>query len=124
MNATVHLDAASVEAIARRVAELLDGKHADPEDPAMVDAAEIARRFGVSRDFAYRHATRLGAVRLGDGPHARLRFDPARVAERLATNGTNGPDPVPPRAPAPARRRPSAPSRDLLPIRQTNRRTR
>jgi hypothetical protein len=68
----VHLDAESVEAIARRLFELLTGTEA----MGMIDATELARRLGVKRDYVYRHKDRLGAVRVGDGKRARLRFDP------------------------------------------------
>jgi hypothetical protein len=81
MTATIHLDDASVNAVAERVTELLRGKSISDE---LIDAAEVARRFGVSRDYVYDNAERLGAKRLGDGPKARLRFDPAMVAEALS----------------------------------------
>lgn len=104
----VHLDDASVEAIAQRVVDLMhdDGVTTERE---LVDATEIARRFGLSRDYLYEHADELGAVRLGDGPRARLRFDPTAVAERL------GAPPTEPRTQRPTRRkaRISAP---LLPV--------
>jgi hypothetical protein len=76
----------------------------------LVDAAEIARRFGVSRDFVYDHADELGALRLGVGPKARLRFDPARVGSVLRA--------LPEKAVKP-RRRPRRGQRNsaLLPIR-------
>jgi hypothetical protein len=44
-----------------------------------VDAATLARILGVSRDSIYEHADELGAVRIGDGPRARLRFDVERA---------------------------------------------
>lgn len=78
---TVHLDDASVEAIARRVVELMGGGQGSED---WIDAAEAARRFSLSRDYVYEHADALGAMRLGDGPKARLRFDPATVAEKLS----------------------------------------
>ena len=49
----------------------------------MIDAAEVARRFGVTRDYVYTHAGRLGAIPLSSRPKARLRFDPKRVAEAM-----------------------------------------
>lgn len=128
MNATapmnvVRLDAASVEAVAARVVELLR-----LEEPAvgatdtseLVDAAEVARRFGVSRDCVYAHADELGAVRVGAGPRPRLRFDPAVVAERLGGSASSaGRDAESPaEAARPRRRRPSRrPEGELLPIR-------
>lgn len=59
------LSEADIEAVAARVADLLRTGQASAE---LVDAAEIARRFGVSRDFVYDHADDLGAVRLGKRP--------------------------------------------------------
>jgi hypothetical protein len=80
MIATVRLDEASVNAVAKRVAELLRGKSTGDD---FIDAAEVGRRFSLSRDYVYEHADELGAIRLGNGSRARLRFDPATVRERL-----------------------------------------
>ena len=80
--ATVRLDQASIDAIARHVAELLRGESL-AETPKSWTAAEVATRFGVSRSWVYENAERLGAMRLGNGARARLRFDPARVREAL-----------------------------------------
>src|SRR5438874_2583367 len=80
---SVHLDPASVEAVASRVVELLRCEEIGGE---WIDAAEVARRFGVTRSWAYDHAAELSAIRLGEtgeGRRPRLRFDPALVAERL-----------------------------------------
>jgi hypothetical protein len=78
----VQLDPESIEAVARRVADLLRG-----EKPAaaseLLTAADVARRFGVDRAWVYGHSGELGAVRLGDGPRGRLRFDPERVRKAL-----------------------------------------
>jgi hypothetical protein len=76
----VNLGPESVEAVAQRVAELLGdtGLHGE-----LIDAAEVARRFGVTRDYVYAHAGRLGAIPLSSRPRARLRFDPKRVAEAM-----------------------------------------
>ena len=68
-----------VEAVARRVVELLAEQSGEA-----VSAAEIARRFGVSRDWVYAHGGDLGAVPIGDGPRPRLRFYPERVSRYLA----------------------------------------
>jgi hypothetical protein len=109
MTTAVHLDTESVKAIAHRVAEILRGEDVAAE---LVDAAEIARRCNLSRDYVYSNAERLGAVKLGDGPRARLRFDPATVAERLSAQPDSAPTPAPTRRP---RRRQSR--GDLLPVR-------
>jgi hypothetical protein len=90
------VDPELVEAIARRVAELLVGADL-PEPSRLVDAAAVARELGVERDWVYNHARQLGGVRLG-GPRGRLRFDLAVVRERL---GGAEPDAWrPPRRPA------------------------
>lgn len=70
-----------VEAIARRVVELLEML---PERTAvrLIDAAAVADLLGVERDWVYAHANELGAVRLG-GPRGRLRFDMAVIKKRL-----------------------------------------
>ena len=52
--------------------------------PDLVDAATLARLLNVDRDWVYANARRLGAVRLGDGPKARLRFDATRARAALA----------------------------------------
>jgi hypothetical protein len=97
--ARLHTD--DIEAIARRVVELQREGLGAPA-PDLVDAAEIARRFGLTRSWVYEHAHELGAVRLpaparerkrpDDAPEPkrrpRLRFDPERVAEVLKSCST------------------------------------
>ena len=111
MSEPVTLTAETVEAIAQRVAELLEpavDRHGE-----MIDAAEVARRLGIRREAVYERAAELGAVRIGNGPRGRLRFDPERVAEALT------PEPAPLAAPRPqrhrTRQRPAA-SVPLLPV--------
>jgi hypothetical protein len=79
------LDPASIEAVARRVIELL-GEEA-PFPSGLIDAAEVARRLGVAHSTVYEKAAELGAIRLGDGPRARLRFDPRLVERMLDRSG-------------------------------------
>lgn len=79
-SAHIKLDPQTVEAIARRVVQLLRGIRADAE---LVDAAELARRLGVDRSWVYTHAIELGAVKLGGGARPRLRFDPKVAVERI-----------------------------------------
>jgi hypothetical protein len=78
------VDQGLVEAIALRVVELLDddGRSARA-DADLIDATELARRLGMERSWVYSHAAELGAVRLGSGPNARLRFDPERATKVL-----------------------------------------
>jgi hypothetical protein len=115
----VRLDADTIEAIARHVVEILDGRSSSQAELGrrLIDAAEVGRRLGLTRSTVYEKANTLGVIRLGSGPRARLRFDPD-VVERVAKAA------VPRRAPepnglrvAPGGRRPAARG-ELLPIRR------
>lgn len=115
--------AEDVEAVARRVVALLreEGLVA-PAGREMIDATEVARRFGVTADWARRNADRLGAVRLGDGPRARLRFDSAAVEAALTRRSGGGGSDVPsisaPSGPEPRRRpQPTSGAAGQLPTR-------
>jgi hypothetical protein len=102
----VRLDPSDVEAIARRVAELV-GTGPPPASSAVryVDAAEVARALGVERDWVYAHARELGAIRLG-GTQGRLRFDLHEVTRALADRRRESPAAAPaPRSPRGRRRR-------------------
>src|SRR5438046_258779 len=120
----VELGSEAVDAIARRLEELLAPRIAQLVEPRaagapeLIDAREVSRRFGVSRDWVYAHSEELGAVRLGAGSKPRLRFDPARVLQAL-TDRAEADDPPPSRPAAPAarlsRRRTSSPRPHLLP---------
>jgi hypothetical protein len=88
------LDADDIEAIAERVAEKLR----DQGLGGYGDAHAVCARFGVSVDYVYAHARELGAIRLAEGPKARLRFDLADVERRL-----RGSDRKPEPAPKPRR---------------------
>jgi hypothetical protein len=81
----IKLDAETVEAIARRAVELLEARGLQKRE--LVDAAELARRFGIERSWVYSHAIELGAVKLGSGPKPRLRFDPQIAARVLRKVG-------------------------------------
>ena len=94
MSSAPHLNWTLVEAIARRVAELLRAERG----PSIrwFTPSEVADRFGVSRSWVYEHAEDLGVVRLGAGPRARLRFDPSQVSSalrRATSKDPPGPDP-------------------------------
>lgn len=75
--ASMKLDPADIEQIARQVADLIAATQTWPS-AQFVDAAELAALLGVERDWVYAHANTLGAIRLG-GPRGRLRFDLQRV---------------------------------------------
>lgn len=72
-----------VEAVARRVVELLQEGDVAPR-VGMVGTAAIARMVGMSEDWVRDHAGDLGAVRAGAGSRGELRFDVEVVRERLA----------------------------------------
>lgn len=96
--------AAIVEGTARRVAELLREQAPAPA-PRLLTAAQVAERFGVGRDWVYEHADDLGAVRLpGGGSRPRLRFDPRRVADALASRQVGEESEAPRGAPRRGRR--------------------
>jgi hypothetical protein len=109
----MRLDDEDIERIAARVAELLqEGRDADAV--RFVDAAFVAQKLDVDRDWVYAHARELGGVRLG-GPRGRLRFDLQTIRRQLDHPG------APPGAGERGRPRPRKRSRkrlgnvDLLP---------
>jgi hypothetical protein len=69
-----------IEAIAERVAAKIG---APARTFALLDARELADQLGVSVDYVYRHKVELGAMALGDGPRARLKFDVDRARQVL-----------------------------------------
>jgi hypothetical protein len=117
-----------VDQLAGRIADLISdrvisavmdtmGHTPGPSTARLVDAAAIAQQFGVARRYVYDHQRELGAVRLGHGPKARLRFDPSQVEASLKR-------PTQPATTARGRRRPDrtdSPARiDLLPIKTSS----
>jgi hypothetical protein len=80
-----------VEAIASQVADRL---LAQPPG-RLVDTATLAEVLGVSPGFVRAHAEELGAVRIGDGPKARLRFDVERARTALSTASSRRPSQAP-----------------------------
>jgi hypothetical protein len=72
----VTLSAGDVEAIAEATARKLAEFIGEPGKTfGLVGPRELAEGLGVSLDYVYAHATELGAMRLGSGPKARIRFD-------------------------------------------------
>jgi len=65
----------------------------------LVTADALALELGVSRAYVYEHSAELGVFKLGNGPRARLRFDP-----ELARASLSGHREPPPETPAPRRR--------------------
>jgi hypothetical protein len=79
----MRLEADEIEAIAERVAERLAERERPPANIGLATAAQVAKLFGVTTSWVYANKTRLGAVKLGAGPKARLRFDLERVEQEL-----------------------------------------
>ena len=77
------LDPRDIDAIAARLAELLERPVGGSTPKGLATAKEVAASLGVARDWVYANQERLGVLRLGDGPKARLRFDLERAAEAL-----------------------------------------
>lgn len=68
---------AFVDAVARRVIELLDERR--PPATGLVDARTLAALFGMSVSAVHEHADELAAVRLGSGRRRLVRFDVERA---------------------------------------------
>ena len=66
------LDVEDIKAVAEHIAQLVESA---PPKVGLVDAQALAEQLGVARDWVYANAERLGVVRLGTGPRARMRFD-------------------------------------------------
>lgn len=99
VTAMARLHADDIEALAARVAEVVLGQMDVPV--RYLDAAGLVQALGVRRDWVYARASELGAIRLGDGAKARLRFDLRVVHERLAVDARARPRPA---GPSPERR--------------------
>jgi hypothetical protein len=79
----MRLEPEDIEAIAERVVERLTQESRPRVGIGLATAAEVAELYGVSVSWVYANKRRLGAVLLGDGPKARLRFDLEHVAEAI-----------------------------------------
>ena len=71
---------AIADAVAQRIVEIGGARSATF---GLVDARDLAEELGVSIDYVYAHAGELGAMRLGSGPKARIRFDLDRARQAL-----------------------------------------
>jgi hypothetical protein len=84
----------------------------------LVDAQTLAEMLGVGRAYVYEHADELGAIRLGSGTRARLRFDPERATHCLAgRKSQQDTSPAKPAVRRTRRRRSMGTTVELLPIR-------
>ena len=75
------LEREDIEAIARRIDDLLRERRVDAD---LADVSALAARLGVTRSWVYAHSRELHAIRLGKGPRARLRFDVPTTLAALA----------------------------------------
>jgi hypothetical protein len=80
-----------VEALARRVVELLRAESAVAGDEWM-DCKEVARRFGLSRDWVYAH---FGTTRRGAARRRAAGAAPAPNNFKRSSGATSGPGPSP-----------------------------
>lgn len=96
-HAAAELTPHAIEQIAQRVAQLLHERgETGPRPVRLLDATQLAMHLGVTRTWVYEHAQQLGAIRLGTGAKARLRFDLdtattaiKRLHEHPTTNADN-----------------------------------
>ena len=123
----VDLTPQAVEQVAARVAALLqrqqqNQEHGETSEPTgMLTVSQLAQHLHLHPAWVYEHADELGAIRIGQGPKARIRFDLYTAKEALRQNQpSRAPAPAPATAkprPTPRRRRPStSPPVELLPI--------
>ncbi len=76
-------DSVDADLIARRVVEVLREQER-PINRGLLKTEEAARLLGVDAEWVRAHRVALGAVKLGDGPKARLRFPRAAIDAYLA----------------------------------------
>jgi len=98
--------AGDMRAIAEAIADVLAERglvvYAGPNTSTRVlSAREVSKLLGRSTPWVYAHATELGAIRMGNGPKARIGFDLANIEQWKRDNQIRPPEPR-----KPARRRP------------------
>ena len=96
MSATVDallavLDDAVLDALADKIADRVAERLPMGSSSRLLTAGELAAELGVDRRWVYEHQEQLGALRLGDGPKARVRFDSERAREALSCLGDKQP---------------------------------
>ncbi len=115
-HAAAELTPHAIEQIAQRVAQLLHERSDTSSQPAqLLDAAQLATHLGVTRTWVYEHAHQLGAIRLGTGTKARLRFDldtATNAIERLQEK----PSPDPMKSESPRLGRPRSRQQATVPL--------
>jgi hypothetical protein len=101
---TVDLAPRTVEQIAQRVAQLLRqdpltalANNNTPRDTSLLTVKELARHLKLNPAWVYEHATELGAIRTGNGPKARMRFDLRTATQALKQHQQHTTSPDTPR---------------------------
>jgi predicted DNA-binding transcriptional regulator AlpA len=87
-----------VRAIAEAIADVLAERglvvYAGPSASARVlSAREVSKLLGRSAPWVYAHASELGAIRMGNGPKARIGFDLAHIEQWKRDNQIRPPQP-------------------------------
>ncbi len=82
------LDDDGLQELAAKLHPYLAGRSADRRDARqLMTVAEVAAQLQMKPKWVYANQHRLGAIKLGDGPKARLRFDARAVAAELEGPG-------------------------------------
>ena len=97
----VDLTPQAIEQIATRVATLVHRQQQQQEqgqteqELGMVTVSQLAKYLKLNPAWVYEHANELGAIRIGKGPKARIRFDlqtaKAALAQHLGAAVCSGP---------------------------------
>jgi hypothetical protein len=64
-----------LDRIEAKLDALLNERGSDEQGSGLVDAAQLAKLLGISRETVYEHAAELGAIEIGSGSRPRKRFD-------------------------------------------------
>lgn len=77
------LDHDDIEAIAAAVVKVLEAQAGEEATGrrGLATAADVAELLGVHKSWVYANQRRIGGIRLGTGPKARLRFDVVRARD-------------------------------------------
>jgi hypothetical protein len=85
----VELTPQTIDQIAVRVAQLLrhqQSTQTNAENVGWLTVSQLARHLNLNRTWIYEHADELGAIRVGKGPKARIRFDLHTATAALRQN--------------------------------------
>lgn len=80
-----------------QVADLRRQLGVGPPTETLLDAAAVAKRLGISRETVYARAVELGGQKIGNGPKAPWRFDPAKLSPASPEQQVSAPKPKPQR---------------------------